>query len=355
MEVYIGLDVHAHSTTAVVVGPTGKRLRQAVIETNKSALETLLEEVEGNRHVCLEEGTASEWVFEVVRPLAVETVCCQPKRRMGTKSDCRDAERLANELRLGTIERRIYKAAGRMTGLRAAVRMHRLVTQDMTRVKNRIKAIYRGRGLTVLGDEAYDATTREQWVQQLLPAYRELVIAMNEQLDVMVPLYERSVKRLREESKPYDVIDRLSTIPGIGPIRAAYIAAIVVTPERFRSKRHFWSYCGLAVVTESTGDWKRVRGQWTRTSSSRTRGLNTNRNPWLKEVFKSAALSVMKLDEDHPLRVDYEQMVLQGRRPNLARLTIARRLAATALALWRKQEVYDYSKRHRPPQPKKAA
>jgi hypothetical protein len=42
-------------------------------------------------------------------------------------------------------------------------------------------------------------------------------------------------------------------------------------------------------------------------------------------------------------------MMMRNMRPNLARLTLARRLAATALALWKKQEVYDYSKRHRPP------
>jgi hypothetical protein len=82
--------------------------------------------------------------------------------------------------------------------------------------------------------------------------------------------------------------------------------------------------------------------------------LNTKRNPWLKEIFKAAALSATQLRGNHPLRVDYEQMLLQGRRPNLARLTLARRLAATALALWKKQEVYDYTKRHRSPTPKAA-
>lgn len=354
MEVYIGLDVHAHSTTAVVVGPTGKRLQQAVIETNREALEALLRSIEGERHVCFEEGNASEWLYEVVRPLATTAVCCQPTKRTGAKSDRRDAERLANALRVGTIEQPIFKVAGQMTALRAAVRMHRLITRDTTRVKNRIKAIYRGRGLTVIGDVAYAAATRTTWLAQLAPAYRELAEAMLAQLDVLVPLADRATQRVKEESQPFAAVDRLSTIPGIGPIRAAYITAIVVTPTRFRSKQKFWSYCGLAVTTESSGDWKRVRGVWSRTTSTKTRGLNRNRNPWLKEVFKAAALSVTQLRADHPMKVDYEQMILQGRRPNLARLTIARRLAATALSLWKKQEVYDYSKRHRPPNPKAA-
>jgi hypothetical protein len=184
--------------------------------------------------------------------------------------------------------------------------------------------------------------------------YRELVAMMARELDALEPMRAQAEKRLLEESKAHDAIDRLATIPGIGPTRAAYITAIVVTPHRFRSKRQFWSYCGLAVVSESSSDWKRIRGNWIRTSSTKTRGLTTKRNPWLKEVFKAAALSATQLREDHPLRIDYEQMLLRGMRPNLARLTLARRLAATALALWKKKEVYDYSKRHRPPTPTKA-
>jgi transposase len=40
----------------------------------------------------------------------------------------------------------------------------------------------------------------------------------------------------------------------IGPVRAATIVAVVVTPERFRTKQQFWSYCGLGIVTRSSAD-----------------------------------------------------------------------------------------------------
>ncbi len=38
MERYIGLDVHAASTTLVVISQSGKRVHRAVVETNGSAL-----------------------------------------------------------------------------------------------------------------------------------------------------------------------------------------------------------------------------------------------------------------------------------------------------------------------------
>jgi hypothetical protein len=37
----------------------------------------------------------------------------------------------------------------------------------------------------------------------------------------------------------------------MGPIRVAQLVSIVVTPHRFRTKRQFWSYCGLSIVMRS--------------------------------------------------------------------------------------------------------
>jgi hypothetical protein len=142
------------------------------------------------------------------------------------------------------------------------------------------------------------------------------------------------------------VVERLMTIPCIGVIRGAYIAATVVTPHRFRSKRQFWTYCGLAVVEQSSADWMMLHGRLVRAPKQRTRGLNRNRNPVLKEVFKGAAMHVSNLDDAHPLKQDYLQLVARGLKPPIARVTIARKLAATVLSIWKNEEVYDLSKRY---------
>jgi hypothetical protein len=46
---YIGLDVHAASTTFAVVGPSGKRLGTYVVETNGEALVEKLKSITGKR------------------------------------------------------------------------------------------------------------------------------------------------------------------------------------------------------------------------------------------------------------------------------------------------------------------
>lgn len=115
----------------------------------------------------------------------------------------------------------------------------------------------------------------------------------------------------------------------------------MVTPHRFRSKRQFWSYCGFGVVTRSSADWQATAGGWIRTKSTQTRGLNRNHNPTLKAIFKSAATTAIhQTPPDHPLRQAYERLCESGTRRHLAKLTIARKLAATVLAMWKRQEVY---------------
>jgi hypothetical protein len=70
-----------------------------------------------------------------------------------------------------------------------------------------------------------------------------------------------------------------------------------------------------------------------------TRGLNPNHNRVVKNVFKGAATSAAVRDD--ALRAWYEARLAQGMRAEMARLTLARKLAALTLRLWKTGEYYD--------------
>jgi len=340
MDRYIGVDVHMQSCTVAVMGATGRRLREEVVATNGRDLVEAVRKVDGQRHVCLEEGTQSEWLYELLRPHAEEVVVVSPGESRGQKSDARDAWARAEELRVGSIETKVFKAGGRYTELRAAVRAYGMLVRDSVRAKNRLKAIFRSRGISDLDAEVYDARTREKWLAKLGPSQRRSAELVNQQLDSLQDLVEEAKERLQTESKKHPIIRRLATAPGIGPIRAAQVVAVVVVPERFRTRQQFWSYSGLGIVTRSSADWVRENGRWIRAPVMQTRGLTRKRHPLLKNVFKGAALTVARQPE-HPLKRAYDRLLEAGTKPNLARLTIARRIAAIVLAMWKHQEDYD--------------
>ncbi|MGI9165691.1 MAG: transposase [Pyrinomonadaceae bacterium] len=75
-------------------------------------------------------------------------------------------------------------------------------------------------------------------------------------------------------------------MPRLGALSVAQLLAVVGTPHRFRTKRQFWTYVGLAVVTRSTADQEVVNGVLRRSRRPvATRGLNRNHNHLLKRVF----------------------------------------------------------------------
>ena len=76
------------------------------------------------------------------------------------------------------------------------------------------------------------------------------------------------------------------------------------------------------------------------------RGLTRTYNRMAKGIFKGASVTVITRLGNDRLRTDYDRLLNNGTRPNLARLTVARKIAAIVLSMWKNQEVYDPS-RHR--------
>ena len=148
---------------------------------------------------------------------------------------------------------------------------------------------------------------------------------------------------LRPESWPvpndscpcHHAVKLLRQIPSIGPIRAALLVALLQTPHRFRSKRQLWAYSGFAVETHDSGEYRFVRGKLRRNRERITvRGLNHNHNHDLKNLFKGAAISAST--RPGPLCDFYVALVEKGMRPTMACLTLARKMAAITLTIWKK-------------------
>ena len=155
-------------------------------------------------------------------------------------------------------------------------------------------------------------------------------------------LKARAEKALLKEAHKHREWQLVKTCPGLGPIRAAELLPVVITPYRFRSRSGFWAYCGLGIVMRSSSDWVRApSGEWVKTAVQRTRGLNQNFNHTLKRIFKGAATTVIGRAEDDPVYHHYERLLDGGTKPNLAKLRLARQIAAIMLAVWRSGEAHD--------------
>lgn len=132
----------------------------------------------------------------------------------------------------------------------------------------------------------------------------------------------------------------LREIPCIGPIRAALLIALIQTPHRFRTKRQLWAYSGLALATRTSAEYRFLHGQLQRSKRLLAiRGLNANHNHDLKNIFKSTA--TLASATAGPFQDFYAALLAKGMKPSMARLTLARKIAAITLILWKKGARFD--------------
>jgi transposase len=341
---YVAFDVHKSTISIAVLNLEGKLVTQAVIQTDANAVRDFLRGLNCTVHLTFEEGTQAQWLYELTRPLVCELVVCNARHShsKGNKSDKLDSLKLAQLLRAGLLKA-VYHGSNSTQVLKQLVHNYDSITSDATRCMNRLKSLYRSRGISCSGREVYYARNRQSWLLKLTEEGMRLRAEfLYQQLDHLRTLRRDARKVLLKEASQHPAFTRLSEVAGLGPIRVSQIIACVGTPHRFRTKRQFWAYCGFAVVTRSSADYE-FKGEQLerRRNSTQTRGLNREYSRRLKRVFKSAAVEAMK---DEAIRNIYESKTEKGIRAEMARLTIARKLAAVVLRVWKSGEEYEEAK-----------
>ena len=341
---YLAFDVHQATTVASLRDASGSVVMRATVATEARAIVRLVRSAGPRVHVAFEEGTQAQWLHDLLVPHAETIVVCNTrgKSESGNKSDRLDADGLSEQLRAGTL-RAVFHGTSNVLTLKELVRSYNNLVEDATRVMQRLKALFRARAIQTRGTAVYRPSERNEWLAKLEGGARVRAAALFKQLDVLLALRPAAKAAMIAEARRQPGWKVLRSIPYLGPIRVAEILAIVRTPFRFRTKRNLWPYVGLAVVTRSSADEEFVDGRLRkRKRAPLTRGLNRNHNPILKAVFKGAANAATA--RPGPLRDFYEASLARGVRDELAKVTLARKIASIALRLWKRGELWDPNK-----------
>jgi transposase len=348
---YIGMDVHQATISVAVMDANGKLVMECILETKAATILEFLAGLRGSLWVTFEEGTSAAWLHDLLKPHVAHVLVCNPRKaallKEGNKGDRIDARKLAESLRTNQLHP-VYHGEHGVRALKELARSYLTISQDGTRVMNRLKALYRSWAIPCSGTRVYAPRHRADWLAQLTePGTRRRAERLYEQLDGLQRLHREARRELLEESHKHAAVRLLRQIPAIGPIRSALLVALLQTPHRFRSKRQLWAYSGFAVETHDSGEYRYVRGKPQRNRERITvRGLSDNYNKDLKNVFKGAAISAST--RPGPLRDFYQARLEKGIRPTMARLTLARKIAAITLILWKRGVSFDPQQLQRP-------
>src|SRR5437899_7041717 len=341
---YIGMDVHKEATTIAVMNSAGKLVMESIVETKAATIVQFIEGLRGELYVTFEESTWAAWLYDLLKPHVTKVVVCNPRKnamlKSGNKNDRIDARKLADLLRTGLLSP-VYHGEHGIRPLKELARSYMAITRDLTRVMVRLKAIYRSWAIPCAGEQVYAPRHRAEWLAKITePGVRRRAELYYAQLDALRPLYQLARRELLAESKKHNATRLLRQIPAIGPIRAALLIALMQTPHRFRTKRQLWAYSGLALKTYTSGEYRFVAGKLKRSKKVLAiRGLNINHNHDLKNIFKGAATRAAVTPG--PFQDFYQACVARGMKASMARLTLARKIAAITLLIWKKGVCFD--------------
>src|SRR5215469_7501451 len=148
-----------------------------------------MEGLHGRLSLTLEEGTSAAWLHDLLKPRVRRLVVCDPRKaarlKDGNKSDRSDARKLAEWLRTKQLKP-VYHGENGMRSWKELGRSYLTITKDVTRVMNRIKALYRSWGIPCVGNEVYAPSHRTEWLGKIAEAgVRRRAEHYYQQLDVL--------------------------------------------------------------------------------------------------------------------------------------------------------------------------
>ncbi|MGO9274381.1 MAG: IS110 family transposase [Terriglobia bacterium] len=167
---YIAMDVHKDTIAVAVMNSAGKVVMESILETKAATILQFIRGLRGNLLVTFEEGTWAAWLYDLLKPYVTQVTVCNPRKnallKSGNKSDRIDARKLAELLRNGSLSA-VYHGENGLRTLKELSRSYLTISQDLTRVMNRLKALYHSWGIACSGTQVYAPRHRSEWLTQI--------------------------------------------------------------------------------------------------------------------------------------------------------------------------------------------
>jgi transposase len=339
---YVGLDVHRDTTTVCIRNSRGAITRRVVVSTTPASLRRVFSRIRGRIRIACESGPIAARLKASLETRYREVIVCDRRRtRLSSspsKNDRFDAERLSELLRAGAVHP-VYVPTPSERALRRLADHHARMVRERVRVIQRLRALFLECGIPL--DKRRGAAERVTPRKVRDPVARYVVEAYLRQLGTATELVGEARLQMLAAAERYPAFKNLQTIPYVGEIRAAEILAVVADPFRFPSLRAFWSYAGLGVVQRVSAEHHVENGRIVRAERSRGVRIAKTGQMMLKKVLRDVALHA-SLGRGE-FRMICERHLARGKRLSIARLALARKIAAVVYAIMRSGFAYDVS------------
>jgi transposase len=329
---YVGVDFHQRMSCICILNKNGGLIKEEKVVGDWSVVMAELARIKKPFAVCYEASWAMGHLHDQLVRIAKRVVVAHPGGMTGIyntkrKNDRIDARKLAIALMLNQVPA-VHVPREAVRFWRRLIEFRQRLIGRRTQVKNAIRALLRGLGVTARPGKGLWTAKGRAWLAALdLPEeaglQRDLLL---DELEGMKPRIDHVEAFLKKRADAHPGVRLLRTIPGVGIRTAEAVAAYIDDPRRFSKNKSIGRYFGL-IPCEDTSVKQRL-GHITRDGPGTVRKLLTEA-AW-QAVRRSPAV-----------RARYER--IKGVRPQrnkIAIVAIAHYLARVMLSMLRSQETW---------------
>ena len=322
---YIGLDVHKRKISYCVKDGGGQIRAEGSITATRLDLDHWMRSLPQPWSAAMEATMFTGWIYDHLKPHAAVLKVAHPLMLRAIaaakkKNDRIDAGKICDCLRCDFLPE-CYMASSAIRERRRTLRYRNLLVRQMVQMKIKISALLMEAGVNYNKQRLHKAgyfrellatnPDIDEGLSSLLRLCRETMVRLGKNESALV----RSLER---DSLLVERVERLMTIPAVGPITALTWALEIGDVKRFSSIKKAISYCGLCGAERSSGN-----------TVQRT-PLSKQRNKHLQTTLIEAAKMAPRNSAELAMLYDKEK---QKGNPNRATLAVARKLVAYLLAV----------------------
>lgn len=337
---FIGVDTHLKNWRVTIMN-SGVELKTFSMNPSPVELYKYLSKhyPGGTYHIVYEAGFCGFCPQRKFTELGLDCIVVNPadvpssNKEKVVKTDPSDSRKLARELEKGSL-RSIYIPDINSEQLRSLMRLRFRLTQNQTRIKNRIKMLLYNYGITIPKEHL----TNSRWSGYFIHWLKSVKLnssAGQFTLDNLLMQLEQTrehlknvLKQLREESKDKNissVISSLSSVPGIAFITAMSLYTEIIDIRRFKKFDELCSFVGLVPSVYSSGETEYARG------------ISFRHNKFLRPLLIEAAWTAVRKDPALTLR--FNELIKHMPRQK-AIIRIAKKLLRRIRHVWFYQDSY---------------
>lgn len=274
---YVGLDVHAHTSTYCILDEHGKCVKTHTVKGPWAALMLELQKIPRPFKICYEACLGYGWLYDELAQIAESIQVAHPGQvrlifRAKRKNDRVDAQKLAKLLYLESVPM-VYVPGVKAREWRRLIEFRHGQVQARARTKNQIRSLLRRHAISA--PRGLWTKKGLEWLQTLSMPTPEAALERTMHLQTLAnqtSMLRTMEDELNRRARKHPGVKLLCTIPGVGLRTAEAMAAYIDSPQRFNRVKSFGSYLGLVPSQDSSAGKNRL-GHITKQGPSTVRRL----------------------------------------------------------------------------------